>query len=148
MLFQGVICCSKGLYAVQECLMDVRGGSLSKIGADLHHFSSILGDFQLKFAPFWRFSALICIIFARFSDPICTNSLNRIYIYETIDPPLYPIQLSSAQHSPMKMKVSFERLLNTELVRQIVLIFQIEILATICNEIVMSHNLGNCFSCG
>ena len=41
--------------------------AISKIGADLHYFRAIFGDFQLAFAPFRCFSALICIISAQFA---------------------------------------------------------------------------------
>ena len=63
---------------------------LSQIGADLHPFCPILGrDFHPNMtkigADLHQFgscpkSAPICIISARFSAPICVDSLDRIYI--------------------------------------------------------------------
>ena len=64
--------------------------NMTKIGADLHHFCPIFGrdlhqnmtkigaDLH-QFGPCSK-SAPICIISARFSAPICVNSLDRIYI--------------------------------------------------------------------
>ena len=55
-------------------------GSFTKIRADLHHFSTIFGDFQMQFAQFLWFSAPIWIILA--NHLAFTESISPVpYVY-------------------------------------------------------------------